>query len=111
MFLKQIKPTVHKDKLWIDDVRPAPDDTWDVARSYSEAVDKLAKFHYNTISFDHYLGDFREDGREMTGYDILMWLTEKRVINNELGPAELYVHSGNPVAQERMKGVLERYWR
>lgn len=111
MFLEQIKPTIHKTKLWIDDVRPAPDDSWDIARTYNEAIEKLKKFHYNTISFDHDLGDFREDGREMTGYDILMWVVER--LQNDLAgerlPTQYNVHSANPVAQQRMNGVIERY--
>ncbi len=98
-----------KNKLWIDDVRPAPDDTWDIARTYDEAINSLSKNKYDIVSFDHDLGDFK-DGRERTGYDVLLWLTEKR-LNNETVPKNLRIHSANPVGRQRMQGVIDRYWR
>lgn len=111
MFLEQIKPLQYRNKLWIDDVRAAPDDSWDVARSYDEAIDKLSKHHYNTVSFDHDLGDFREDGREMTGYDVLMWLVDRlhQESNVTKLPTLYRIHTANPVAHQRMQGVIDRY--
>lgn len=98
---------IHKDKLWIDDIRPSPDETWDIATTYNEAIDKLTKFKYRLVSFDHDLGDF-QNGREMTGYDILLWIVEQKM-NGRPVPQQYNIHSANPVGRDRMKGVIERY--
>lgn len=42
-------------KLWIDDIRQAPDDTWQVARTVTEAIRMLhtAPMAFTEISIDH----------------------------------------------------------
>lgn len=95
-------------KLYVDDVRMVPDDTWDLAVSYDQAIKLLESNQYLTISLDHDLGDINTD-RERTGYDVLMWLTERRM-NDMPVPCTVLIHTANPVARDRMVGVLERYW-
>jgi hypothetical protein len=83
------------------------------------------------MSFDHDLGDVHyeywhighnSDGawpkdhpvrvaareraaKEMTGYDVLLWMAE-----HEVWPTEAcYVHTHNSAAQEKMCGVINRY--
>lgn len=40
-------------KLWVDDIRNAPDDTWTVARTASSAIRAIARFNFDVISLDH----------------------------------------------------------
>ena len=42
-------------KLWIDDIRPAPDESWTVARTVTSAIECVSIFgdSIEEISFDH----------------------------------------------------------
>ncbi len=46
-------------KLFVDDVRDAPDESWTVARTAEEAIWMLARGGVEVLSLDHDLG---EDG-------------------------------------------------
>jgi hypothetical protein len=94
-------------KLWVDDLRLPPNNTWDVAKTYQEAIDKLSSKLYYAVSLDHDLGDFSGE-RERTGYDILMWIVQRKMDGQPV-PHSYNVHSANPVAQQRMNGVIQRY--
>lgn len=78
-------------KLFVDDVRNPPDDSWTVARSYSEAEAHIHSGEVEEISFDHDLGE------EKTGYDLAK-LIERRAFDFILPPI-WYVHSANPVGR------------
>ena len=97
--------------LWIDDVRPQPDDddvfVWANARSFHEAIVKLELLDIDHVSFDHDLASFYGD-REMTGYDIAMWLAAQQE-QGETIPTSFDVHSQNPVGVQRIQGVIDRY--
>lgn len=45
-------------KIWLDDVRDPPDESWIVARTEGEAISLIRRFcaHDVTISLDHDLG-------------------------------------------------------
>ena len=53
------------------------------------------------LSLDHDLGLAREDGRELTGYDVFRWI-EKQVATVGFVPPKLSGHSANPPGHERM---------
>ena len=40
-------------KLWVDDIRNAPDDSWHVARTAIEAIRAIARYDFEVISLDH----------------------------------------------------------
>ncbi|MGD9649993.1 MAG: cyclic-phosphate processing receiver domain-containing protein [Dongiaceae bacterium] len=40
-------------KLFVDDIRNAPDDTWHVARTALEAIRAIARYDFEVISLDH----------------------------------------------------------
>ena len=119
-------------KLWLDDVRPAPDG-WLWAKSVNEAialvqvfersyfcacdVAQYVKHHHElyreylrrmrvdsieVISLDHDLGDYASDGGD--GIKLMDWLLER----HSLYPLEF--HSANPVGMENMKRMYRRYW-
>lgn len=100
-------------KLWIDDVRPAPDGyIW--AKSVKEAKRKIihyeATYRYNPqyfdddkielIDIDHDAGDFAWDGGDYI--KLLDWLEET---DREY---PIRIHSMNPVGIENMRRIIQR---
>ena len=94
-------------RVWLDDVRPAPQG-WTWAKTYDEATALLDNDDVQSLSLDHDIACFRADGREMTGYDVLMFVVERNV-NGGKAPEEISIHSANPVGRARMQGVIDRY--
>jgi len=87
-------------KLFVDDVRDAPDFSWKVVRTYKEAIDVLKSEKVQILSLDHDLGE------DLTGYDIINWL-EKKVYHEEIEPPKkILVHSANPVGAENIKRAI-----
>lgn len=109
-------------KLWLDDVRPAPDETWVVARSVEEARDILSVRFVEIASLDHDMGECDECAavfpprgyplvtdtcrHKMTGYDFVMWMAE----TGKWPASKPAVHSVNPVGRQRMEAVIARYY-
>lgn len=98
--------------LWVDDERPLPGDLcdagWCKAPTFHEAVLKLELMEFKEISLDHDLGCFYGN-KEMTGYDILMWLVERKLAGLFVPPI-VRVHSANPVGRKRMQETIDKYW-
>lgn len=87
-------------KLFLDDVRDPPDNTWVVVRSFDQATRVIlaaqgSKDGIELISFDHDLGPGK------TGYDLAKWLTAHR-----LWPMEIDVHSANIIGR---KNILDEW--
>ena len=112
-------------KLWIDDVRPAPDGyVW--CKSVNEAkniiVDANAKFanqcrrglepdqslYIDLIDLDHDAGDYVTDGGDYIKLlDWLEWLYDGKGTYTEFR-----IHSANPVGVANMRRIIERNgWR
>lgn len=105
--------------LFVDDIRAVPPELefmdWDIARTYSEAIDLLENNYYEVVSLDHDLACFEEvenydfvheDGerpcKELTGYDILCWIEQKLVDGfNVVG--DIKIHTANPPAFRKME--------
>ena len=96
--------------LYVDDERPLPAQYkgWEVARNYDQAIKMLSANKYDVVSLDHDIASWNKDDREMTGYDIALWLAERKH-NNEYVPPEVFVHSANPVGVKNIQGVVDRY--
>lgn len=92
-------------KLFIDDVRNAPDNSWDVVRNYKDAIAYLIKNegYISLVSFDHDLGE-----NSKTGYDIIVWLEKKVFTENYYGPLKMTVHSQNPVGVYKIKITISQ---
>ena len=92
-------------KLWVDDLRLAPDDTWVVAINSEIAINilinhKVMEVPLAVMSLDHDLGG------DDTSRRIVLWCCE-----NEFWPVEVRVHSANPVGVEWLEGMIGRYKR
>lgn len=89
-------------KLWIDDLRPAPDG-WQWLFTSEQAITVLTacKWHgivVDAMSLDHDLGG------DDTSRPIVLWCCE-----NDFWPVDVRVHSANPVGVEWLEGMIERY--
>ena len=88
-------------KLWIDDVRPAPEGYVHI-RSVN-AAKKYIKLHENNIeliSLDHDAGDFAHLGGDYI--KLLDWLEETG------SNYPIRIHSANPVGVQNMRRIIER---
>ena len=101
-----------KCKIWLDDVRPKPEDTpgvkW-IWYTTAEALIEDLKRYYNwgpfhtceivEISLDNDLGE-----GVMEGYKVLDWLEQKML------PVtfNIHIHTSNPVARDRMRAIIQR---
>jgi len=101
--------------LWVDDERPLPDGYaeagWTIARTFHETITKLELIEFDEVSLDHDLGRGSLYGhREMTGYDILNWLVQRKVLDGEYTPPIVHVHTANIVGREKMDAIVKRYF-
>ena len=105
-------------KLWVDDVRPAPDGyVWaksvNIAKQYIELhlqdmweqwyIDGIPKdkiIGIELIDIDHDAGDYANDGGDYI--KLLDWLEEKG------WSYPIHIHSMNPVGVENMRRIIER---
>jgi len=96
-------------KLFIDDIREPVDNTFDIVRSYDDAIAYMQSFGCpREISFDHDLGE----AIAKTGFDVAKWMVDRDLdTNGKFIPAgfEYYVHSANPVGAANIKGLLDNY--
>lgn len=83
-------------KLWIDDIRTPPDDSWTWAKNYSAAVDYLGYGIADVVSFDHDLG---EDSK--SGYHVVCWME-----SHDTWPATALIHTANPVGRDNIARAL-----
>jgi hypothetical protein len=98
-------------RVWLDDVRQAPEG-WVHVRSPEDVIQLLQSGEVQEISLDHDLGLFDQDGREVTGYDVLTWL------ENELGLGRatfnaptIHIHSANAAVYIRMEQAIKSIYR
>jgi len=95
-------------KLWVDDVREPPDDTWVWVNHPTIAIWFLKNHLITEMSLDHDLGiDVSGDiGDALTTRPIIMWLCEA-----DIPWPVINVHSSNPVGVEWLEGMITRYAR
>jgi hypothetical protein len=100
-------------KIWLDDLRPAPDDSWTWVKTSAEALSLLRDYYaadvglapinsdpITVMSFDHDLG-----GND-TSRPVMMWLAE---YGGDRWPDAVLVHSMNPIGQEYLIGVATQF--
>ena len=92
--------------VWIDDVRPAPNEYIMWCKSVDEAkyvIEKLEKIFDDGdifLDIDHDSGDYHEDGGDYI--NLLNWLEE----TGRKYPIKL--HSMNPVGIENMRRIIKK---
>lgn len=95
-------------KIWLDDVRPAPDKTWWAVKSVNQAkiVIRAAEGIEDAtiqLSLDHDLGQWAKDGGD--GIKLLDWMAETERFY------KVSIHTANPVGKANMERLIKRYWR
>ena len=92
-------------KLWVDDIRMAPDGyIW--VKSVNEAKQKILKAEdkgefIEIIDLDHDAGDYAADGGDYI--KLLDWMAE----TERKYPVKL--HTANPVGRANMQRLIDRY--
>ena len=94
-------------KIWLDDLRPAPQG-YKAVKSVNEAIATIIEaeaqgIEIEIMDLDHDLGDYAGDGGDAIKF--LDWLAERETFY----PIEL--HTANPVGRANMERMIERYWR
>lgn len=104
-------------KLFIDDIRNAPDDKWAVARTVSEAIRFIAFFgkEIEEISIDHDISHQVGMGKlsrpypcEETFAAVAYFIGEYYQTKRNYLP-KIVIHSSNVVAVEVMQSILGKY--
>jgi hypothetical protein len=96
-------------KLWIDDVRPAPEGYY-WCKSVNETKEVIKRYmqwnmRIELLDMDHDAGDFASDGGDYI--EILNWLEEYMICY-----FPIRIHSMNPVGIENMRRIIQRNgWR
>lgn len=95
-------------KLWHDDVRPPPDNSWAWAHTNREAITILKTCSPRECSLDHDLGARPEDGilargssPDGSGLDLVKWMVE-----NDCVPDVVNIHSWSEPGSRRMANYL-----
>ena len=90
-------------KIWLDDLRPAPEGyIWCHSVNEAKRMILSANEPVELIDCDHDLGDYAFDGGD--GIKLLDWLAE----TERYYPIRL--HTMNPVGRENMRRLIERSW-
>lgn len=93
-------------KLWLDDTRPVPDNSWTHVTSVDQATSVIALScnlmdkTFEEASLDHDLGDYAEDGGD--GIKLIDWMEETGI-----WPQTITVHSMNPVGVQNMMRAID----
>ena len=90
-------------KIWLDDIRPAPEGyIWCKSVNSAKKVIESARGVISLLDIDHDLGDYAYDGGD--GIKLLDWLVETQRFY------PIRIHTMNPVGKENMIRLIRRYW-
>ena len=88
-------------KIYLDDVRPAPDG-WKLVYTPEEAIAYILRGNVEEISLDYDLG--LDDIR--SGYLVLQWIEEQVAYDHRFEPPKIHLHTMNPVGMARMQNGI-----
>ena len=114
-------------KLFVDDIRNAPDDTWHVARTALEAIRAIARYDFEVISLDHDISHQVSIGGDLerpfpckeTFASVAYYIAAKhwheidlvgsaRVMRANIVP-RVILHTSNEVAGDEMAAMLKEH--
>lgn len=107
--------TIPNMKLWIDDIRTPPDDSWHICRSVSSAIRALDMFYEQVeeINLDHDISHQVVVGKmsrpypcEETFEAVARYIALIRRAHNDWNP-KIQIHTSNYVGAQNMKKILE----
>lgn len=105
-------------KLWVDDIRNAPDESWHVARTVTEAIRAIARFDFEEISLDHDISHqivmlsmsrpFRCDETfQAVTYYIALKYGGRNMFRSDQQVPRITLHTSNPVGGDEMHNILK----
>lgn len=114
-------------KLFVDDIRSAPDSSWTVVRSVTDAIRMLSRLEFDEISLDHDISHYENlDEKDIeqkvyacneTFEPVARYIVEKywlsKQVKNGLTLSRLCfvpkitVHSANPIGAENIYTLLK----
>jgi hypothetical protein len=77
-----------------------------ICRNYSDGIKALQEGGWDCLYLDHDLKSFDVDGREKTGYDVMVFLEQ----NLELLPKRIVCVSANPSGRKRIEQVIQKLY-
>ena len=93
-------------KIWLDDVRQAPDG-YIHFKTAEELIVFLRKNFQNTIflslDLDHDLGE-----KCLSGLDVLNWIDERSFLDTAYVPPKIDVHTDNAAVYIKMKNISNK---
>lgn len=107
------------EKLWIDDLRPAPEGyKW--VKSVGKAKIRCCQFlckqngrqvlQIEEFNLDHDSGNYRYNGGDYI--ELLKWLEEKQYMHDWVIDSVFKIHSGNVVGRNNMEAIIKHNnWR
>jgi hypothetical protein len=100
-------------KLYIDDLRNSPDDSWIVVRTLTGAIRVLATMDVDVISLDHDISHYVSvDGNArpfacVENFSAVCYFIGEKY--KGLSPPSIILHTSNPVGAQRMRHILASY--
>lgn len=102
-------------KIWVDDIRRPPDESWNWVRTNDAARELLLRQPYTAASLDHDMGlhEFDPDVPDADmqvldhdwpmddGVELAVWM-----VKNNCVPPYVRIHSHNPIGARRMLEIL-----
>lgn len=101
-------------KLYIDDIRKAPDDSWHLARTVEAAISAIDTFDFEVISLDHDISHQVSVGESSrphpcseTFTSVAYFIKEKyRGIDSK---PKIMIHTANPAGAVRIARILKDF--
>ncbi len=95
-------------KLWLDETRPPPDESWVHVKTVYAAMKALECGEVATVSFGYDFGteSQRKKGEVLTGFDAVSWMEYMYRAEHMPIPEEMYCHSANPEGRARIEKVI-----
>ncbi len=88
-------------KLWVDDLRDAPDESWTVVRKVQSVINALSLFECDEISLDH---DIENRPDDETFFPVAQYIG--LMYENTHFKPKITIHSINPVGAQNMHDLL-----
>jgi hypothetical protein len=92
-------------KLWLDDVRTSPDDSWTWIKTVDQAIACMNTAQVTEASLDHDLGQDDDGNGLPEGRTSVYWMAE----NDQWPWKSITIHSANVVGVDYMEGMITRY--
>lgn len=100
-------------KLYVDDIRNAPDESWTLARTINAAINALSRWDFEEISLDHdishqiVMGEMSRPFRCDECFCAVARYIAAIEGTRASPPPKLTLHTSNPVGAEDMRDILK----